>query len=479
MANKIALASKRWLSVMLVPVLAFGGFAGLQVLHAEEEVPVLTKEAFIEEVLTDNSTIRGLEQQLEDLNDQLDGLNAASSGMGAVHGLVPRYNGLGTKYLYTLDNGGARYKELLIEILVNNPMSPKDPGQLAADIGEISGLYAALPVDEQNQTITYTEFVEYDGYRILMFSFGIDTPTVSAQQEYDAFIAPIYVGTRGLQSGVAALEDGIQSAADGLEVGAKQLYNTVLMLEGLQHVLELSYETSVTNYESALARFEKGLLTERSLRMSENDMIAAGLNRDKMVRDIDNLRMNMNVMMGTEVTADFAVEEEEVTITELKNVKYYIDKALAERNEIVSINRSIEDQDYKMLFIRGRFTSSDNQYILEKKNMELLEIDLAMKQNDITIEIRGAYNDVKELERSLEIAYLDLAEAQRQYDELAINVQQGFVTEATLNQLNLMVTNAVNNVADTSRNYLAAVEALADASSFGPGAGGATGGMGF
>lgn len=466
---------KLWLPTLLVPVMAFGGFMGTQVLRAEEEIPVLTKEAFIDEVLTDNSTIRGLNDSLEQLEDQLDGLNAASSGMGTVHGLVPRYNALGTKYLYTLDNGSARYKELLINILVNNPMSPKDPVQLGMDIGEIEDLYGALPAEEKSQTITYMEFIEHDGYRTAMFAFGIETPTVSPSQEYESFIAPIYVGTRSLQSGIESMKDGIVSAGDGLEVGGKQLYNTVLMMEGLMDILNLSYETSLTNYNSAQARHKNGLISDFSLNMSKNDMEVARLNAEVMERNILDLKMNMNVMMGREVTSDFQVTPEEVTTTKLQNVQFYIDKALVERNEIISLNRSIEDQEYKMLFIRNRFNSDDTEYILEKKNMELLNIDLQNTQNAITIEIRGAYNDVLEKERALEIAYLDLEEAKRQYKEVAFNVEQGFVTQSTLGQLNLLVTNAVNTVETASRDYLSAVESLTNSSSFGPG----IGGMGF
>lgn len=107
--------------------------------------------------------------------------------------------------------------------------------------------------------------------------------------------------------------------------------------------------------------------------------------------------------------------------------------------------------------------------------MELLNIDLQNSQNAITLEIRGAYNDVLEKERALEIAYLDLEEARRQYKELAFNVEQGFVTQSTLGQLNILVTNAVNTVETASRDYLSAVESLTNASSFGPG----IGGMGF
>jgi len=465
MMKKFAPFGKKTIALMLVASLSYGVFMTSSGVMAEEEVPVLSKEDFINEVLTDNRTISGLEDQLVDMEDQLDSLESMSSYLGSVHSLVPRYNVLGEKYLATKDNDTYfRYLSL------GAKMAGVPVAATVDEMTEWGILDASLTAEQKAEIMTVPEYLEYLGYQDALFMFGLTGKTVTAQEEYDTFIVPIYIGHRSLTSGMDSMKDGIVSAKKGLEVGASQLYNTVLMLSDLQEIMDLTYETSKTNYQSVKEKYDKGLLTESSLLISENDMVIAQLNSEKMARNIDNLKMNMNIMMGRQATEVFDVTQVEARVTELKNVDYYIEEALVQRSEIIGLNRSIEDQTFKKTFVNNTFSKDDYQYKLEAKNMDLLELDLESTKNDITVEIYKLYNDVSEAEQALDIAYQDLAEAKRQYSEVAINVEQGFVTVSTLSQLNLMVTNAVNGVATSSRDYLTAVESLVNASSFSTGA---------
>ncbi len=420
MMKKFTSKGKKILASLIALTISFGVLISSDALLAEEAVLILSKESFIDEVLRDNTTLIDMEKQINDLNDQLDSMAGLASSLGAVHNMVPRYNELGEKYIAAPD------------------------------------------------TMTMGELGEYYFIGDYMRMFGIKSKTVSAQQEYDVFIAPIYISNRSIKSGIESLKDGVISASDAIEVGATQLYNTVLMMNGLMELLELTYSASSTNYDFAVKRHDKGLLTDISLKISYNEMLSAKLNRDKMIRDIENLKMNMNIMMGKKATVAFTVGTVEVSTIELYKLNNYIDSALVQRSEIISLNRAIEDQDFKRMFIRNTFAKTDIQYILEQKQLELLKIDLANTKNNITLEIHKAYNNILEKEIALEIAYKDLEEANRQYAELAINIEQGFVTESMLSQLNMLVTNSINDVATKSRDYLAAVESLTNASSFGP-----------
>lgn len=466
MSKKLTSKSMRSLALTLVFVLLLGVSINEISLMAEEEVPLLTKEAFLENVLNDNLTVIGLEDQLEDLNDQLDSLGTYSSAITSVHSLVDEYNRLGEKVIYTKENQ-PRLMEIIFNMVVGSPVvSPAvHPDQV-----EYVSILAGLSAEDLDSLMTNPgEYAIYVGYGSVMSQFGINTPTVTPDQEYETFILPSYIGTSSLQSGIVALEEGIDSAKGGLSVGGKQLYNTVLMLTDLLDVLNLSYETSVTNYEQAKDKFDKGLIAEISLQVNYNNMISAALNRDKMVRDIDNLKMSMNVMMGRSPNEVFNIETTGTTIIELRSVESYINEALAQRSEIISLNRSIEDQEYKRIFVGDIYEETDNRYIIEAKQLELYKIELEEAQRDITVEVYKAFNDVIEKEKALQIADLELADANRQYQELVVNVEQGYVTESVLANLNLLVTSAVNNASTASRDYLAAVESLLDGSSFGPG----------
>ena len=466
MRKKLTTNSKRILALTLAFVLTFGVYISGTSLVAEEEVPLLTKEMFLENVLTDNLTIIGLEEQLIQLNDQLDNISGYTSALTSVQSLVADYNRLGEKVIYTKANQ-PRLLQLLFNMVIGSPVVPP---QVHPDQAEYETILAGLSPEEFGKLMTNPgEYAQYNGYGSAMSLFGINTLTVSPDQEYETFILPSYLGTRSLQSGIESLEEGIVSAKGGISVGGKQLYNTVLMLTDLLDILDLSYETSVTNYNHAKEKNQKGLISDISLQINYNNMVTAELNKNKMIRDIDNLKMSMNVMMGRSPSEQFNVESTGTTIVELRSVESYINEAIVQRSEIISLNRSVEDQEFKRIFVKDIYSQSDNRYVIEEKQLELYKVQLEEAVNDITVEVYKAFNDVHEKEAALEIANLELADAYRQYQELAINVEQGFVTESMLMNINLLVTSAVNNASTASRDYLNAVESLSDGSSFGPG----------
>jgi hypothetical protein len=69
MKKKLASIGRKTIALTLAFILTFGVYIGSTSLLAEEEIPVLTKEMFIENILTDNLTIINLEEQLVQLND--------------------------------------------------------------------------------------------------------------------------------------------------------------------------------------------------------------------------------------------------------------------------------------------------------------------------------------------------------------------------------------------------------------------------
>jgi len=467
MMKKLSSIGRKTLAISLVAVMTIGVSIGSNSLFAEEEVTVLTKEAFIETVLVDNHTIIGLEAQLVQLENQKESMAAVANMLAQVHGVVPRYNALGKKFIYTRSVPDyARYLSLGGKVLLKMPIEAT-----VAETAEYGVLDGTITPEEKATIMTPFEYAEYLGYGDALRAFGIDTITVSPDQEYETFILPIYVGSKAITSGIESLRDGIKSARGGISVGSAQLYNTVLMFEDLLKILDLSYEVSALNYDNAQEKNEKGLISDISLKISYNDMLKAELNRNKMVRDIDNLKMNMNVMMGASPSEAFEViaAEDEVTITKLSGLYGYTQEALVQRNEIISLNRSIDDQQFKRIFVRDLYNESDGRYVIELKRLELLKIDLEMTNDNITVEVRELYNDVLEKEQALAIANLDVQDALRQYKELAINVELGFVVESTLTKLNLLVTGAVNSAQSAGRDYLSAVDSLLGASSFGPG----------
>lgn len=494
----IASGGKKVVAVSLALILGLGGLVGAGTLHAEEEIPLLTKEMFIQEVLTDNSTLIDLEEQLEDLEKQKEDLDSILSGLSQVYDLVGRYNALGGKYLETRsDDTHFRYLSLQAR-LAGVPVPPADDAEAAAIQAEIGTLAASIDPEELAKIMSLPEYLEYLALGDVLRSFGVEDKVLTPDDEYELFIEPIYVGYRSLDSGIASLKDGIISAANAMETGAGQLYDTVVMLEEIEELLELSYDTSVTNYDHAKTKYEKGLLTVIDVNVSYNNMESAKLSVDQMERDIDSLKMNMNLMMGRPVAGTFRVvdalkaeTDDEVTdvpegavnaetadgtesaddavddgVFKLKNVRWYVDEALKQRSEIISLNRSLDDTGYKFIFLRNEFGTKDRRYVYEKKKKELIELELEDMSNHITIEVREAYNDVKEKKLALELTGMKLEDANRQYKELAITVEQGFVTASTLDAMNAMLVAAANDADEAARDYNMAVETLLEASSF-------------
>ncbi len=232
---------KKWLPTLLVPVIAFGGFMGNQVLRAEEEIPVLTKEAFIDQVLTNNTTIMSLERQLDDLQEQANSVGQSTKGLVTLQKNVSEYNRVYELYEDESTQPthmtylNLSYKAYLSSIMMGPALTVDETNELVAATATLTGN------GEISNMMSIQDYIIYQQLSAVFGPMGFSGKPIEKWQEYETFVYPSRIVPLQMGEGVQALKEGIRSAEDGLERGAAKLFDTLVMMQDLSLMLEKNY----------------------------------------------------------------------------------------------------------------------------------------------------------------------------------------------------------------------------------------------
>ncbi len=443
-------------------------------MNADETVVTLNRDE-VGQMAVDHSTmIVGLENTQSDLIRQFSSLKNRMAGLNNMYSNLGTYKLLYQQYLAMA--AIPYYYDYLAKAIV--PATIAEAATMVDGdfdnnetyiLEEETALNAAF---SQPTTMTAESYGAYLALKMQFDLVGITNPTaVTKEDEYNTFVYPIKVAPRALQNGVVGLTIGIQDASAGISNGAVALFDTILMLEGYEALQLGSYTMAKNDLDSASKRYNIGQISEIDYQISINKERIAQLNYDKMVRDVENLKMNYNVMLGQDVTTRIELSTESIVEPvefELGTMASYIEKGLKERNEFKT---QVNDYSFATLefdLIDDYFRSSSNKYkaaAAELRNSELKQKQLLTKINQ---EIRKAYLNVLEKEENLVHKGKQREDSLRQYSDFELNVELGFVTKSTLGGLGIMVTQANNDYETALREYLTAISSLEGASSTGP-----------
>lgn len=443
-------------------------------MSADEAVIKLSREEVGQMAVDASATVRDLEISQQDLATQFTEMNDAMKGLQALYDLLPRYKELYNKFVtvsaipnYTDYLGYALAFPADIALMLNGA---EDPGEaLMPWVGLSDGEETALAlevVDPNN--MTPAEFGEYSAYQPQFAAMGITDPNLSKEEEYDIFAYPIKGGTMAMQVGVLSMGVGIDVAEVGIASGAETLYDTILMMEGILALQEGSFQMAYSDFVNAREKYLKGQMSEMDFIMMRNKEEIARRNRDSMQRQVDNLVMSFNLMLGLDVDAQIELTTEVEQKVTLESLDFYVERGLKERNEVESFEITHGQKVSDFDLVADYFSKSSYTYKIAKAELEQMNIEETAMLMDIEQNIREAYLNVLEKEENLVIKKLAMDDADRQYKELELNVSLGFVTESTLTGIAIMKTSAINDYYTAYRDYVAAVQALEGASSIGP-----------
>ncbi len=451
---------KQWLPALLVPVMAFGGFMGTQVLRAEEEIPVLTKEAFIDEVLTDNTTVLSLERQLDDLQEQKSQLAIQNEQLQNMFENVDEYNKLLNQYnlekdIYT----HRRYLELSYKSYLNS--LGMGPALSADELTELSNTTLILTTNGEISTImAISDYIKYRelNYGYKMLGFG-DEP-VSDLAEFNYFVYPTKIASKNLDAGIKSLYAGIESAKKGISTGSSMLYDTLLMMSETLNILEKNYNLLEKAYYDGDTLRNNGFVSNVELEALENDYLIAKFTLENFERNIDNLKMNVNQMRGAEIDQNFETKGSKVLIIQLMDIDVYVESVIKNDSDIISAKEKLNNQEEAFKLVEYYFPSSTEKYQQELSLLQSYRNDYELIKIEKEIEIRNDYFKVIEARNSYMVARQDFETMNNTLEEVTVNYELGFITYDTINEVSLGVYQAANNLSESGRQYYDSLETL-------------------
>lgn len=458
---------------------------------ADNSIVAINREDMGPRVVEYSPMIKGLELDRVQLSIDYKNFNERMNGLEMIYDQLDAY-----QKLYNFYNSMSPNYQLWLGASAAVLGDPAD-ASLALSVAEMTdGDYLAItdPLDldfgnvadgPDTNTLTGTEELTlkaeidsgmmmgvdvYSGFTLLRTQFatiGITDPDLSKEEEYDQFVYPIEIAPGAMQSGIFQMGLGIEQAVAGLTSGAESLYDAALMFEGFLSMQQMSYDMAVDSLQATTKKFELGQVSETTYKQAVNDEQIAKLQLDSMNRDVDNIKMNMNVMLGQEVLTPLVLLTVGDFTETLEPLDFYIERGMRERAEILTNDHNTARFNGDLSVYEDYLGKSSIEYIRGDNRMKDLALDKSYLMKEIEADIRNAYSAVIEQEKYFVLSKLTMEDSLRQKDEMQVYVELGFVTESAAKGLDILVTQSTNAYYKAYRDYLAALAALESASKIG------------
>lgn len=437
--------------VLVITLLCTGG-------SYAESVPLkLSKEEAKNLVVTYSPILKQLEKSKTDLVMNYSSLNKSLSGLKTLYDYLPRY-----KVLYNL------YQQMRLIDKYDQYLALAIQGNIAVTTQFLAnnGDVAVAVADPSNMTVE-----QYGEYLVLAQQFAlisISNPNLSPAQEYETFISPLHASTMSMQTGIMNLGITSDATKESLRFGIDTLYDTLLMLQGYQELQSMNYAMAKNNFDSAEKKYKAGLLSKTAYDKEYNKQAIAYLNMDTMNREVENLTMQLNLMLGLNITTELELTTQKVIEPTLGSLNEYVQRGLSERSEMLINKNNYQNSVFQFGLIKGYYSSSSLNYKISEAEVSDFELEKEQLMQQITLEINKAYLNAIDKEHAMVLKKAVLEDANRQLENLKKNIKLGLVTDSTRIGLELMVTQATNDYNTARRDYQTAYNALQNASSIGP-----------
>lgn len=447
---------------------------------ADDAIVSIDREDVGSMALAYSPTVKGLEltyiqlsQDYRDYKESIEDFEELYDQFGSYQSLDAYYNAMSPNYKTWLAASAAVISDptdtaaalALSELTDGDTDMSGDPGFPDVDGADGNSLthseeMALLAETEMKGVMSLADYMAYTGLKSAFSALGITGPSLSNQAEYDTFIYPIYVVPKMLQSGAMQMGVAVDQAAAGIAFGAESLYDATLMMEGYLALQALGYELALDDQEAAEKKYALGQISEVALEQAVNDAGIAELNLASMERQVKNLEMQLNVMLGQAVQTPLALVSEVGVVKDLESVDYYIERGQEDRAEMRN-NEINEWYNESLIELVDKYLGDNKiEYIRADNALKDLKIEKTYEMKHIEADVRQAYMAVLQCEEDLRIKKLEKEDALRQQRDMQLNVSLGFVTETMAKGIDVLVTDASEAYYKSYRDYLAAYNAL-------------------
>lgn len=237
---------------------------------------------------------------------------------------------------------------------------------------------------------------------------------------------------------------------------------------------KLALATEVNKQDNL--KLKKGMITELDLEVSSYNLLRAKQDVVNAQRSYENTVRSFNQFVGVSSKTGYTgiVYEEKLARPELKPVEDYIEKALENRFDIVSIRKqlALKEHDKKLTdtgFTHKSTTTGQDTYERLLNDIEQLNVDLEGTKLSITDEIKNAYVDVVSAGKGLDSMYNTVKLQRSNYEKMQARYKAGMISKNVLSQTELGLIQAENGYKALLFNYNTKITRFNNATGIGPG----------
>lgn len=260
-----------------------------------------------------------------------------------------------------------------------------------------------------------------------------------------------------------------------LALGLRDLYFGLMQSDNNYDIAQKRFQLAKNKHDINQLKFNQGLITKLDLEESEYELIKAEKSVDEAKRNRDNMTRSLNSMLGVDISTEYnTVEFNELKRDlSLKPLEYYIEKALAERLEIKSIEEELRLKGLKKeIFEKSKLFKKSYSLMEEYEDLNLeieaLEAKMEKAKYDIENEIKKAYieikNDLNNIESTTELIKMQ----KRTLDKLKTQYESGFIPKTVLDEMEIGIDELENMKELVIYGFNTKIMKLEEAAGLGP-----------
>lgn len=300
-------------------------------------------------------------------------------------------------------------------------------------------------------------FFEYDDYSKLNVTVAKEHTTAELKYYWDKVGINKTITEKSLSLGLRDLYLGLMKSDKDYGIAQKKL--------------KLAKDKHAINQ----IKFEQGLITKQDLEESEYEILKAETNIDETKRNRENMVRSLNSMLGVDVSTEYdtVIFDEFKRDLVLKPLEFYIEKALAERDEIKSVEeelrlKEMKKEIYEKSKLFDKSYSLMEQYEDLELDIEVLKAKLEKAKFDVENDIKKAYIEIKNDLNSLESITDTIKMQKRSLDKLKIQYERGFITKTVISEMELGIEELENSKELVIYGYNTKIMKLEEAAGLGP-----------
>lgn len=223
-------------------------------------------------------------------------------------------------------------------------------------------------------------------------------------------------------------------------------------------------------------KLKRGLITSLDMQESGYNLKKAQNSLAAAKRNYENAVRSLNEFIGISAKTRYTdmIYEEEYSEQSWKSVDYYIEQALANRFDIVSLHRqlALKEKDKTITessYVYKNSTTSQNEYESLLYDIEQLNLDIETTKLSISNEIKNAYVDVIKAEKNVTSISNTLKLQQSNYSKMQARYKSGMISANMLEQAEIGLLQVENGYKATLYDYNTKIIRFNNATGIGPG----------